>query len=266
MNKNQQVAAAKKEAEAQVAAQRRRHAVTWGLVVIVVLGLLAALIAFIVRQGDVTEISGEGQLTPQIASDNNGFGVAKSGVVGDGLDEAPVRLDVYFDFMCPACASFEYFEAPYLDELRASGDVVVYYHPLANLDRASAGSQFSTRSASAAALIAEEAPDAFVAFVAEMFVNQPAQGTPGLSDDEIVEIALKAGVPENVANRIPNREYTSWARVASEQAARDGIPYTPAVVLDGVLQDPQSDPNAFNWTASETALRDEILRRAAEAS
>ncbi len=266
MTQAQKVAAAKKAAEAHVAAQRRRHAATWGLVAIVVIGLLAALIAFIVRQGEVTEVSGEDQLTPTLASENNGFGVAQSGVVGEGLDAPPVRLDVYFDFMCPACASFEHFEAPYLDELRASGDVVVYYHPLANLDRASAGSQFSTRSASAAALIAEEAPDVFVAFVAEMFLNQPEQGTTGLSDEQMVEIALKVGVPEDVAQRIPDHEYTSWARVASEQAARDGIPYTPAVVLDGVLQDPQSDPDAFNWTASETALRDEILRRAAEAS
>jgi len=266
MNKAQKVTEAKKAAEARVAAQRRRYAVTWGLVAIVAVGLMAALIAFIVRQGEVTEISGEGQLTPTVASANNGFGVARSGVVGEGLDEPPVRLDVYFDFMCPACASFEHFEAAYLDELRASGDVVVYYHPLANLDRASAGSQFSTRSASAAALVAEEAPEAFVAFVAQMFANQPAQGTTGLSDEEMTQIALTAGVPEDVAQRIQNREYTSWARVASEQAARDGIPYTPAVVLDGVLQDPESDPGAFNWTASETALRDEILRRAAEAS
>ena len=266
MTQSHKVAAAKKEAEARVAAQRRRLAVAWGVVAVVVVGLLAALIAFIVRQGDVSEVSGDNQLTPTVVSDNNGFGVAQSGVVGEGLDEPPVRLDIYFDFMCPACATFEHFEAPYLDELRASGDVVVYYHPLANLDRSSQGSQFSTRSAAAATLIAQEAPDAFVAFIAEMFVQQPQQGTTGLSDEQMTDIAISVGVPEEVAKRIADREYTSWVRVASESAAQEGIPYTPIIALDGVLQDPQSDANAFNWATSETALRDEILRRAAEAS
>lgn len=260
------IAAAKKAAQAQVTAQRRRYAVTWALAAVVLVGLFAALIAYIVRQGDVSEVSGDGQLTPTVVSDNGGIGVAKSGVVGEGLDDAPVRLDVYFDFMCPGCGAFEHYEAAVLDELRASGDLVVYYHPLGNLDRYSQGTEFSTRAASAAALVAEESPASFVDFVAGMFAQQPAENTPGLSDEQIMEIARAAGVPDAVVDRIPDHEYSSWVRVATEQAAKDGAAYTPILALDGEMMDLQQDPGAFDWSASETALRDELIRRAEAAS
>lgn len=266
MAKNESIAAAKQAAQAQVRAQQRRALVTWVLVGVVLVGLFAALVAYIVRQQGVSDVSGEGQLTPTVASENAGYGVAASGVVGEGLEAAPVRLDLYFDFMCPGCGGFEHYEAAYLDELRASGDLAVYYHPMGNLDGLSQGTKFSTRAAAAAALIAQDAPEAFVDFVAGMFAQQPAENTPGLSDEQIQSIATAAGVPDDVVQRIPLHEYESWVRVATERAVLDGVGGTPLIALDGQLMNPRDNPSDFNWAASETALRDEILRRAAEAS
>lgn len=266
MATNSKVAEAKRAAERQVAAQRRKSLVSWIVIGIVVIAAFAMLVAYIVRQGSVSEVSGEGQLTPSIASENAGYGVAASGVVGEGLGEAPVRLDLYFDFMCPGCGGFEMYEADVLNELRADGTLEVYYHPMGNLDRLSMGTGFSTRSAAAAALIAEEAPEAFVDFVAGMFASQPEENTPGLSDEEIQQIALAAGVPQAVVDRIPLHEYESWVAVSTETGATDGAAYTPIIALDGEFQNTMVDAEAFNWAESETALHDEIVRRAQEAS
>ena len=242
------LAEAKKKAQAQVNAQQRRALVVWIVIGLVVVGLFAALIAYIVRQGDVQELSGAGQSTPAVASENGGFGVGASGVVGgDDLDAKRVRLDIYFDFMCPVCSQFEEFRGPEIDALRTAGTADVYYHPISILDRASQGTSYSTRAASAGVLIAQEAPDKFLDFTKAMFSNQPEEGTTGLTEAEIQAIATSAGVPADVVAKIPDLAYTSWVRSATEKASVDGVGGTPSVALNGVLQDPNTNKDDLNW-------------------
>lgn len=241
------VAQAKKKAQSQVNAQQRRALVVWILVGVVVVGLFAALVAYIVRQGNVDEITGEGQLTPTVASENEGFGVAASGVVGQDLDESRVRLDIYLDFMCPICGQFEELRGDEIDALRADGSADVYYHPIAILDSYSQGTSYSTRAASAAVLVAEEAPDSFLSFVEAMFVNQPEENSTGLTNAEIQDIARTAGVPDAVVAKIPDLAYTSWVRSATEQSSIDGVGGTPTLALNGEIQDPQSNEDDLNW-------------------
>lgn len=238
MANNDKVVAAKKAAQAQVKAQERKALVMWIVVGVVLVGAFAALVAYIVRANDVAPLEGE---------DNGGLGVGASGVVGQDLDPSHVRLDIYFDFMCPYCNLFEQTQGDTVDELRSAGTVDVYYHPLNFLDRLSQGSEYSTRSASAAALIANEEPDKFLDFVKIMFENQPAENSSGLSDDQIVDLAKQAGVSDEVANKIPDHEYASWVRSATETASQDGVAFTPQLALNGKLQDPQSDSSAVNW-------------------
>lgn len=256
-DRSAKVAEAKKKAEAQVAAAKRRTAVTWTVIAVIALGALAALIAFIVRQGDVEAPVPGAEGVPSVVSENGGFGVGPSGSVGEDLDASRVRLDVYFDFICPACGAFELSQKPMLDELRESGVVDIYYHPLAFLDETSNGTEYSTRAASAAALIAQESPDAFLPFLDGMMVNQPEEFTPGLSDEEIQAIATEAGVPADVVARIPDREFATWVRSASEHASKEGVRYTPTLSFNGQMQDPSLE-SSVQW-GQEGALRQAIL-------
>lgn len=246
---NDRVALAKKQAQAQVNAQQRRAVVMWVVIGVIIVGLFAALVAYIVRQSNVDSISGEGQLSPAAATENGAFAVGQTGVVGEDLDESRVRMDIYFDFMCPICGQFEEFRGGEIDALREEGLVDVYYHPIAILDRYSQGTAYSTRSASAAALVAEEAPESFMAFMQAMFANAPAEGTTGLTEEEIQAIATSAGVPDSVVEKIPNLAYTSWARSATEGASKDGVLGTPTIAINGVIQDPQTNPDHLNWGA-----------------
>ncbi|MCB2412815.1 thioredoxin domain-containing protein [Demequina sp. TTPB684] len=253
------VAEAKRAALAQARAQSRRRAVGWSVAGLVVVALFVALIAYIVRQGDVSEVGGEGQLDLAVASDNGGIPVGAEGVVGQDVDPSRVRLDVYFDFICPACGGFEQMHSETMSELRAEGILDVYYHPIATLDRTSLGTKYSTRAASAAALVGAESPTEFLAFMEAMFVNQPAEGTEGLTDEQIQAIASQVGVADVVVARIPDHEYESWVRVSTETAREDGLLFTPTIAINGEMQNPRDNPGDLNWTvegAFEQAIRD----------
>ncbi len=249
------VADAKKKAQAQMRAQERRTALIWVVIGVVIVGLFAALVAYIVRQGDVADVGSGDQSTPAVATENGGFPVGTAGVVGEGLDDSRVRVDIYLDFMCPICGVFEESQAPVLEQLREDGTADIYYHPISILDRTSQGTEFSTRSASAAALIAQESPENFLGFIEAMFLNQPEEGTTGLSDTEIQEIAKVAGVPEEVVAKIPDHAYAAWVRSATEQASIDGMKGTPSVAINGEMQDPQANPEDLNWTQPGALLQ-----------
>ncbi len=243
------VADAKKKAQAQVNAQQRRALIVWIVIGVAVVALFAVLITYIVRQGDVDKVSGEGQLVPAVATENGGLGIGASGVVGEDLDSSRVRLDIYFDFMCPICGQFEQFRGPEVDALREAGTADVYYHPISILDRYSQGTSYSTRAASAGVLVAQEAPDTFLAFTKAMFINAPEENSRGLTNAEIQDIATAAGVPADVVAKIPDMAYTSWVRNATEISSVDGVQGTPTVALNGVIQDPNTNPEHLNWGA-----------------
>lgn len=111
-------------------------------------------------------------------------------VVGDGEN----RLDTYIDFMCPVCNQFEQLYGPEIEALVDDGTITLGIHPISILDRQSQGTQFSTRAANAAYCVAEENADASLPFLQAMFENQPQEGTRGLTNAEILDIAAGVGV------------------------------------------------------------------------
>src|SRR5699024_6005266 len=119
--------------------------------------------------------------------------------------------------MCPACGQFVQVNGEDIATAVANGEVTVVYHPLGFLNRASQGTQYSTRSAAAFATVATEAPDKALDFLTELFTQQPEEGSTGLTDDEVAQIAVDAGVPQDVADQIGDGTYTEWVDKATEQ-------------------------------------------------
>ncbi|WP_250447887.1 thioredoxin domain-containing protein [Actinotalea sp. C106] len=203
---------------------------------------------------------------PANTTAEGGVLVGADGVAGstEGSAEDAVTVTVYSDFLCPVCADFEQTNGPVLEELRATGDVVVDYRPVSILDRAAAGSQYATRSATAVALVADQDPEAFVAFHDVLFANQPTEGGTGLSDEEMADLARGAGVDDAVADQIADGSYfswgedsyASWVAAATEQATREFEQFgTPTVLVDGEnLSDLGVDwrvPGALELTVEE---------------
>lgn len=235
--------------EEQQKAARRQRTIAISLLVVGLL-VLGGVVAWILSNQpepapDFAEIEDPlGSVSsPATANDEGGIPVGQAGVAGDATaGDGAVEVVVYSDYMCPICGMFEDVNGSVLDDLREQGEVVVEYRPVSILDRTSQGSQFSTRAATAAGLVADQAPDAFVAFNTAMFANQPEEGTEGLSDEQIADIARDAGVAEDVAAQIADGSYlegdasfSPWVAAATEEATRafpDGFG-TPTILVAG---------------------------------
>lgn len=133
-------------------------------------------------------------------------------IVGDGEQS----LDLYFDFMCPICNTFEQTYGEEYLALVDDGTITLNLHPISILDRYSQGTEFSTRSANAMYCVAEADPDAAVPFMQEMFTNQPEEGSTGLTDEEILAIAGGVGV-DGIDDCVSGGEYTSFVQAMTEQ-------------------------------------------------
>lgn len=198
-----------------------------------------------------------GLAVPSVSDDAGGISFGPTGEAGTTSGDEAVVVDVYLDYMCPICGVFEEINGPELDELRANGDITLVLHPVSILDAQSQGSSFSTRAAQAFAYVAENAPDKALAFNEAMFAQQPGEGTSGLSNDQIAEIATSVGVPEDVAAKIADGTYNKFVDALTEIAFNNekllnenGNFGTPTILING-------ERITSNWT-TPGALAEEI--------
>jgi len=156
-----------------------------------------------------------------------------SGGLRVGSATAPVTVTVYLDFMCPYCGRFDQVNGADLDGLVADGAAKVELHPLAFLDRLSNGTEYSSRTANAAATVADRAPDRLLGFTAALYAHQPAENSSGLTDAQIATLATGAGVPSAVAATFTADRFAGWVSAATDRAVAAGINSTPTVLVNG---------------------------------
>ncbi|GAA1817506.1 thioredoxin domain-containing protein [Luedemannella flava] len=221
-----------REAERRRAANRTRMISVVGGVII--LGLLAAIVISLVnaaRKDQSTAIPTLPAGQTAVAPANTTPG----GAIVLGQPSAPVRLEVFVDYMCPYCGKFEKANAGELNRLVADGTVRLELYPLAFLDRMSEGSKYSTRTASAVAAVADKAPDKVLAFNQALYEHQPAEGTTGLSDEEIASLARGVGVPTEVVLDFHERRFAPWVTASTAKVLDGGVSGTPTVKINGTV-------------------------------
>lgn len=223
-------------AQAQVRRQERRTRTVILAVAAAVLVAFSAIVFFIVNSGKVPTL--EEAHAPAAADPTGGIGVTADGVATASLPGEAVRVDLYLDYMCPWCERLELAVGPELAAMREEGLIDLYVHPLSVNDSRSAGSKYPTRAASAAGVVADRAPEHFMAFHDALFANQPEEGTVGLDDDAIAAIAVGVGVPRDVADSFADYEFAPWVTAATEATSAIGIRGTPSVAVAGELLDP----------------------------
>ena len=150
-----------------------------------------------------------------------------------------MTLDLYEDPQCPVCAQFESQVGPAISDWIASGKVKVHYHVISFLDTAST-TKYSSRAANALYAAAGVSPDAFSKYHQLLYQQQPAEGSAGLTEDTLVQLAQQAGAGA-AANEIRAGTYADYVAQATDQSSKDEIYGTPTVLVNGKTVSP-ADP------------------------
>ncbi|BCY05960.1 thioredoxin domain-containing protein [Actinoplanes sp. L3-i22] len=213
---------ARRIVQQQKAADKRRTITLWTSVAVVVVLVIAGFIGYATLSKQNSDSTGA-LVTPSVAVDD---GTAFA--VGSG----PVTVDVYEDFMCPICNHFEQQSGATLKTYRTANKITLRYHPVSILDRASNGTEYSTRSAGAAAAAAEEGK--FTELHDVLYANQPAENSDGLSNAKIIELAKSVGLTsDKFASAVNAGTYKAWATKVTETFSSRGYTGTPTIVING---------------------------------
>jgi protein-disulfide isomerase len=236
--------------------ERRNRWLLQGGIAVAALAIIA-IIAIVITTSIRPERSGPRNMASDgiqitqglVAEKTAGLAPSSSPVPSAPNDPGVVAITIWVDYLCPLCGEFEEANGELIRTLVDSGAATVEYHPIAILTALSAGTQYSLRAANAAACVANFSPDSFFDFNAAMFDNQPEEGTPGLSDAEILAVATEAGaVSTSLEPCITGSRFSEWVKAATVRAGNgplavegaeiENVRGTPTVLVNGKLFTP----------------------------
>jgi protein-disulfide isomerase len=225
--------AAEMRAEAARKEARRRSALIAAVVAVVL--AVAVGVTVLVRQAQhQTAVAGAQAPsgTPQNIGGN--FGIP-TGPASTSDGKPRVVIEMYEDFQCPICKEFEAADGAALKSWQQAGIVRLVYHPVAFLDRAST-TNYSTRALEAAVSVQSSSPSSFQAFHDLLYANQPAEGSAGLPDSRLADLAAQAGADRaTVAADLSSQRFKAWT-VQATDAFSQKYAGTPTVLVDGKQQ------------------------------
>lgn len=212
---------------------RKLRVTTVLLVSLGVVGCFSALMWFQLRptfEASIVKI-------PANATDDYGFLLTKALLSGEELDANAtsdvVQVKVYEDYLCDSCKIFHDETGGFLVEQVTNGSISLSYHPFAFLLNQSTD-EYSQRATNAAVCVADESGvPAYAAMHDLLLKNQPAVGGPGLTDEELVDLAAEVGV-EDVASCITEQRFTPWVEEATQAALNADVSGTPTVRVNGL--------------------------------
>src|SRR5439155_2231768 len=146
----------------QLAAERRRARTMWISIIAVAVLIIGGLVGYGIYQSnrpkDTTVPAGAVDGRHRIAT-------------GTG----PAKVEIYLDFICPACGKFERENGAKLTQQVTDNKITLVTHPVNFLDDASKGTKYSTRAGSASGCASNGGK--FSEFTAAMFAGQPKDKT-----------------------------------------------------------------------------------------
>jgi protein-disulfide isomerase len=227
------VAASARAAEIRKAQERRERRRQTLVVTVVGVVVLAVIVLIVTLTSSSKDTSGASASAPK--------GAVAGYAIPSGPATAPVKVAVYEDFMCPFCGDFEAAGRSVFEKDIEAGRVQFQYHVLNFLDDQSS-TDYSTRAANALAVVLDTSgPSVAKKFHDLVFENQPEEGSAGLSDDRLVELAVQAGARQSqVEAGIEDLQFEQWVDNVTDNSSKDGVNATPTVKIDGKTVESQS--------------------------
>jgi protein-disulfide isomerase len=187
---------------------RRKLFVGIGVVVVLLVAVIGGVLIYN-NQKNTTEgkdIAAATQSTSQQAADADIPVTRDDGVVVVGKTTAKVTLDVYEDFLCPACGAFEKAYGTDVEQHIANGSVQVRYHMLPMLNDRSDPPGYSLDSANAGLCAADAGK--FPAFHKSLYGDQPEEGSRGWDRQQLAALGSKLGITDkNFASCVTSGKY-----------------------------------------------------------
>jgi protein-disulfide isomerase len=208
----------------QARAERRRRSVVVASIVIVLIAAVVGIGIAVQSNRDSAVTSGPSAAPP--GADAN-YGIYRGG-------PAPVTVTIYEDFQCPFCKEFEQQLGPTLLRDIDKGEIRVEYRPIAFLDDSSTTKYSSRALETAACTLADGGVSAFAKLHDLLFQNQPEEGSAGLSDSQLADLAQQAGADKAAVSDCQAKgTYDAWVAKATDQASKDGVNATPTYLVNG---------------------------------
>lgn len=159
--------------------------------------------------------------------------------LGVGDPKAPVKIEIFEDFVCPYCKGFEDASQEKLRQAAKDGKAFLVYRPIAFI------TPYSASSLNAFAVVQDKAgAQTALTFHDLLFDNQPPEDDdPRI--DWLVEQAVAAGAKEaDVKAAIEGNDFEQWVTNGADDASQRGVNGTPTVFVDGEQVKPPSDEMA----------------------
>jgi protein-disulfide isomerase len=214
---------------------RRKAARERTLYLSAALSVLIVLISIIGIGVQANRAKIQGDLTATNATVANGVVVGKP---------AKVTVDFFEDFQCPICNKFEQSAGSDVAAQIAAGRIQARYHTMAFLDEASNGNRYSSRAANAALCASDVSVAAFQKYHAILFGkdskgqnNQPAEGTHGRTDAQLLQYAKQAGITGDNLTTFQScttgQLHKAMVVAITDNASKRGVTGTPTVFVNG---------------------------------
>jgi protein-disulfide isomerase len=146
-------------------------------------------------------------------------------VIGSGS----VRVDVYVDYQCPPCSTFEAATVEPLNGYLASKRITLSIHPVAFIDNRSKN-RYATRAAAAMACAYEA--NKLLEFHSHLLRNQPAEETAGPTDEQLISAGRSLGMGSGFADCVSSQRMVGWVDQATDAAEDFGVSSVPAAYVN----------------------------------
>lgn len=165
---------------------------------------------------------------------------ANANPAGDGIvtGSGPVAVDIYQDYLCPFCKQFHDSAGAQINQMAGKNQIALTIHPIAILDDRSTN-QYSSRAAAAAGCASDGGK--FLAYNDALYGNQPAEGTAGPTNDELIATGRAIGLGDDFATCVNDGKYKTWPTHTTDAASARGVSGTPTVFVNGTKVDPTLD-------------------------
>ena len=220
----------------QKSSQRGVIAVVAGVAVVAMLSVLGVAVYFIgtSRHKDTGTTTAGVSQSPGAPSQPSDQSSGPPPADGLAAGSGPVKVDVYVDYQCPPCSSFEAATADTLTGDVTSGKITLRIHPVAFIDDRSKN-KYSTRAAAAAACAFDGGK--ILDFHKYLLAHQPAEDTAGPTDDDLVTAGRSLGLGSAFAACVTDKRRLTWVAQATTAAGPAGVTSVPTAFVNGASVD-----------------------------